>query len=101
MRSSRVCLGTQTLEYWIEETLRVNYETLLDLQNQANDLRTDLVPEDLVRNCNVLNSSPEATENHTILYKALSSMSSLFLEDGTLECFDSSLSPRQRSQWAE
>lgn len=81
----RGVFGTQMLEYWIEDTIGVNYETLLRLQDQANMIETDLTPGVLYKHCNVLDSPPNVFEGHTTLYKSLPSTESLFLEDGTID----------------
>jgi hypothetical protein len=77
----RGVFGTQTLGYWVEDTLKVNYATLLRLQ--------DLDPEDLLAHCTIINTPPKPLGDHTILYKAIASTASLdfeslFLENGTL-----------------
>jgi len=77
--------GTQSLEYWIEDTLRTNYATLLRFHNQVNNGETDLGYEVYLRRCIVPKSLPEMEEDYTTLYKAISSTEPLFLGDGTLD----------------
>lgn len=81
----RGVFGTQTLEYWIEDTVRTNYEILLRLQDGVNSKETDLGYEGYLKHRNVLDSPPDVIEEHTILYKAIPFTSPLFLEDGTLD----------------
>lgn len=81
----RSVFGTQTLEYWIEDTLQINYETLQRLQDHTNDKRPEFKYDGYLESCDVPDASPEVREGHTILYKAISATSPLFLEDGTLD----------------
>jgi hypothetical protein len=82
----RNVFGTQTLQFWIEDTIRVNYTTLLRLQDQANSKESDLDVDYLSKHCIVLDSPPKALENHTTLYKAhITTTDPLFTEDGTLD----------------
>jgi len=89
----RGVFGTQSLEYWIEDTIRINYATLLRLQDQVDDQETDLGYEGYLERCIVPESLSEAEDGYTTLYKALSSTEPLFLEDGTLD-ISSLTSPR-------
>lgn len=82
----RDVFGTQTLQFWIEDTLKVNYATLLRLHDQANNKEPDLGSKDLLKHCTNLDSPPKALENHTTLYKAhITTTDSLFTENGTLD----------------
>jgi hypothetical protein len=78
--------GTQTLQFWIEDTIRVNYTTLLRLKDQTNNIEPDLDSESLSKYCTTLDSPPKILENHTILYKThITTTDPLFSEDGTLD----------------
>jgi hypothetical protein len=80
----RDVFGTQRLQFWIEETIRVNHTTLLRLQDQANR-KSDSNSEDFSKHCITVDSPPKALENHTILYKAHTiTTDPLFTADGTL-----------------
>jgi len=85
--------GTQSLEHWIEDTLRINYATLLRLQDQAENEEIDLGYEGYLERCIVPESLTEVEEDYTILYKAISSTEPLSLEDGSLD-ISSLTSPR-------
>lgn len=89
----RGVFGTQSLEYWIKETLEINYATLLRLRDRANNEETDLKSEGYLERCIVPESLPKVEEGYIILYKALSSTEPLFLEDGNLD-ISSLTSPR-------
>jgi hypothetical protein len=81
----RDVFGTETLQFWIEETIRVNYTTLLRLQDQANNKESDSDAEDFSKHCITLDAPPKALENHTTLYKSHTiNTEPLFSEDGNL-----------------
>jgi hypothetical protein len=80
----RGVFGTQTLEYWIEDTLKVNYASLLRLEREKDQEEADLDSEDL-QHYTVVGAPPKVLDNHTILYKA---MASTFLFDSQLLFLD-------------
>jgi hypothetical protein len=93
--------GTQGLGYWIEETVKVNYATLLRLEREK-DQKEELGFEDVFEHCEVVDHPPKVLDNHTILYKAIAATSSLdfeplFLDNGTLNI--SSLSSPRRGDF--
>jgi hypothetical protein len=93
----RGVFGTQTLEYWIEETMKVRYASLLHLEREKDQEESDLDSEDL-QHCTVVDHPSKVLDNHTILYKAMTSTSSLdheplFLDTGHLN-ISSLSSPR-------
>jgi hypothetical protein len=71
--------GTQGLGYWVEDTMKVRYATLLHLRRLQDQEGSDLDPEDL-QHCTVVDHPPKVLDNHTLLYKAMASTSSLDLE---------------------
>jgi hypothetical protein len=94
----RDVFGTQRLEYWIEDTIKVNYATLLRLQDQAIQKEPDMSSEDLFKHCPIIDSPPNPLNNHTTLYKAMVDTSFLdsephFLDTGHLN-ISSLSSPR-------
>jgi hypothetical protein len=89
--------GTQGLEYWVEDTMRVRYASLLRLEREKDQEEANLDPEEL-QHCEVVDSPPKVLDNHTLLYKAMATTSSLdshplFLDNGHLN-ISSLSSPR-------
>jgi hypothetical protein len=81
--------GTQTLGYWVEDTLKVNYATLLRLKRLQDREEEGSMDKKLWEHCEVIDHPPEELDDYTILYKAMASTSSLdshplFMDDGTL-----------------